>query len=194
MNKSRLEAFSDGVFAIIITIMVLELKVPETTGWHTLMHLAPVFYGYLLSFIFVAIYWANHHHLMHTIHKVKASIIWANMFLLFSLSLVPFATGWMGVNRFEKGTVAVYGTLLAICGVSYTILSKVISHSYKQETELTKAIAKSDFKGITSLVLYISSVPIALYVSPYISLVLYAIVSVLWFIPSNAIEKALENE
>src|SRR5436309_2497210 len=126
MNKSRLEAFSDGVFAIIITIMVLELKVPVGTSWQVVEPLVPVFCSYLLSFAFIGVYWGNHHHLMHTVKKVNASIMWANMHLLFWLSLIPFGTGWMGVNKFDRIPVAVYGALLIICGISYSVLSKAI--------------------------------------------------------------------
>jgi len=194
MNKSRLEAFSDGVFAIMITIMVLELKVPDTTEWEAMKHLLPVFCSYVLSFVFIAIYWGNHHHLMHTVRKVNAGIMWANMHLLFWLSLVPFATGWMGVNKFDKVTVAVYGALLLVCGIAFTILSKTIRKSYKNETPLTEAIAKSDVKGYISVVLYSLSIPVALYVHPLISALFFVTVSVMWLIPSKHIEKALEEE
>jgi len=194
MNKSRLEAFSDGVFAIIITIMVLELKIPEGTSLAVMKPLLPVFICYLLSFAFVAIYWANHHHLLHTLRKINASIIWSNMLLLFCLSIVPFGTGWMGVNDFEKVTVAAYGALLLVCGLSFTLLSKMINKTHKEETELTKAINKSNFKGILSTMLYAASIPIALFVHPGVSAALFAIVSVMWIIPSKAIEEALENE
>lgn len=194
MNKSRLEAFSDGVFAIIITIMVLELKVPEGTGWESIKPLAPVFVSYLLSFVFVGIYWANHHHLLHTAKKVSAGIIWANLHLLFWLSLIPFATGWMGINDFQKNTVAAYGGLLALCGLAYTILSRVIRKCYGQETELTRAICKSDGKGFVSLALYLVSIPVAIFIHPLISAGIFVFVATLWLIPSKAIEKALEDE
>jgi uncharacterized membrane protein len=194
MNKSRLEAFSDGVLAIIITIMVLELKIPEGTAWVNIKPLVPVFICYLLSFVFIGIYWGNHHHLMHTVRKVNAGIIWANMHLLFWLSLVPFATGWMGVNNFEKVTVAVYGGLLMLCGVSFIILSRVIRRDYKEETELICALEKSDIKGVISLVLYCASIPAALYIHPIVSACMFVFVSAMWLIPSKAIEKALEKE
>jgi len=193
MNKSRLEAFSDGVFAIIITIMVLELKVPQGTSLAVMQPLLPVFLCYILSFLFIAIYWGNHHHLMHTVKKINAAIIWSNMHLLFWLSLVPFATGWMGVNNFDRITVAVYGGLLIMNGVAYTMLSKAIKRTHTEETELTIAVEKSNVKGLISLVLYGASIPIALFVHPALSAGLFAVVSIMWIIPSRDIEKALEN-
>ena len=194
MNKTRLEAFSDGVFAIIITIMVLELRAPESVQWEAIRHLVPVFFGYLLSFIYIAIYWGNHHHLMHTAKKVNAGIIWANMHLLFWLSLIPFATGWMGVNNFERTTVAVYGALLLICGIAYTILSAVIRKGYKEETKLSKALAKDSFKGWASVIMYSAAIPLALYVNPLISAALYVSVSIIWIIPSRNIQQAFDEE
>jgi len=194
MNKSRLEAFSDGVFAIIITIMVLELKIPDGTTWAAVKPLCPTFLCYLLSFIFVGIYWGNHHHLIHTLKKINAKVIWANLHLLFWLSLVPFATGWMGANNFNKVPVAAYGALLLLCGLSYTILGSTVRGGYTHDTPLTKALAKSDAKGYISLVLYSCSIPIALFVHPAISAILFVAVSVMWIIPSKAIEEALEHE
>jgi len=194
MNKSRLEAFSDGVFAIIITIMVLELKIPETTGWDVLTRLAPVFFCYLLSFAFVGVYWVNHHHLLHTVKRVNASILWANLHLLFWLSLIPFATGWMGQNCLGKNPVAVYGGLLALCGIAYTALSYAIRKTHVHETDLTRAIDKSDLKGRVSLALYGISIPMALFVNTYVSAGLFVVVAVMWMIPSKAIEAALGND
>jgi uncharacterized membrane protein len=194
MNKSRLEAFSDGVFAIIITIMVLELKIPASTEWEVMKHLVPVFSSYVMSFVFVAIYWGNHHHLMHTLKKVNASVMWANMHLLFWLSLVPFFTGWMGENNFNKIAVAAYGCLLLMCGIAYTILSKTIKNTYKQETPLTIAITKSDAKGYISVLLYTFSIPMALYVHPLVSAACFVAVSIMWLVPSKQIEQALETE
>jgi uncharacterized membrane protein len=194
MNRSRLEAFSDGVFAIIITIMVLELKVPEGTSLAVMRPLAPVFCCYVLSFIFVAIYWNNHHHLMHTVKKINAAIMWSNINLLFWLSLVPFVTGWMGINNFDRITVAVYGGLLLACGIAFTILSKSIRKTYREETPLTQALAQSSKKETVSTILYFASIPIALYVHPGISAALFAIVSIMWLVPSKAIEHVLENE
>ena len=194
MNKSRLEAFSDGVFAIIITIMVLELKIPQGTSRAVIEPLVPVFICYLLSFVFIGIYWGNHHHLMHTCKKVNASIMWSNMHLLFWLSLIPFATGWMGVNNFEKTTVAVYGALLLVCGLSFTLLSRCIRRTYKEETALTKALASSDIKGIVSTGMYAASIPAAIFVHPAVSAALFVTVSVMWIVPSKAIEQVLEHE
>jgi uncharacterized membrane protein len=194
MNKSRLEAFSDGVFAIIITIMILELKIPEGTAWEQVRPVIPKFLCYILSFIFIAIYWGNHHHLMHTVRKINASIIWANMHLLFWLSLIPFSTGWMGVTNFDKITVAVYGGLLIICGLSYTVLSKSIRCTYTEETPLTRALAKGDTKGIISIIFYGVSVPLALFVHPALSAACFVTVSVMWLIPSREIERALDKE
>jgi uncharacterized membrane protein len=194
MNKTRLEAFSDGLFAIIITIMVLELKIPEGTSLAVVEPLVPVFVCYLLSFVFLAIYWGNHHHLLHTVKKVNAAIMWANMHLLFWLSLVPFATGWMGVNKFERITVAVYGGLLVVCGVSYDILGRVIRKTHKEETALTRALQKGNVKGIVSALLYASSVPIALFVHPLISAVIFAVVAIMWLIPSKDIEQVVNEK
>ena len=194
MNKSRLEAFSDGVFAIIITIMVLELRAPEGTEWHVIKPLLPKFLCYVLSFTGIAIYWANHHHLMHTVKRINAAIIWANMHLLFWLSLVPFATAWMGENNFERVTVAVYGVLLIICGIAYAILNSAICRTYKEQTKLTRAIARGNTKSIWSIILYAISVPMALFVHPLISAGLFATVSVIWIIPSKEIEQALSGE
>lgn len=194
MNKSRLEAFSDGVFAIIITIMVLELKIPERADMAAVRPLIPIFICYLLSFIYIAVYWNNHHHLMHTIKRVNASIMWANMHLLFWLSLVPFATGWMGRTNFDRITVATYGGLLILCGIAYTIMSKAIMRTHKGKSALAGALAKSDTKGIISVIVYCISIPAALFVHPVLSAVLFAVIAVVWLIPSRDIEKALEME
>ena len=194
MNKTRLEAFSDGVFAIIITIMVLELKIPKGTGWEPVKVLLPTLYCYVLSFVFVAIYWINHHHLMHTAKSVTAGMMWANMGLLFCLSLVPFATGWMGENCFERVAVATYGALLITCGLAYTILSSTIQRTHTEDTPLTDAIRKTKPKQYTSVVLYSLSIPMALYVSPLIAELLFVAVAVLWIIPSKEIERALREK
>ncbi len=194
MNKSRLEAFSDGVFAIIITIMVLELKVPEGTEWVVVKPLLPVFGSYILSFVFVAIYWVNHHHLMHTIKRVNSRIMWANIHLLFWLSLIPFGTGWMGVNSFDKVPVAAYGCIAIFSGIAFTILSNEICRTYKEQTPLTRALAKSNVKAIWSTVLYAAAIPCALFIHPAVSAILFVSVSVMWLIPSKAIELALSDE
>ncbi|MCW3121386.1 MAG: Integral rane protein [Flavipsychrobacter sp.] len=194
MNKSRLEAFSDGVFAIIITIMILELKIPDGTSWEVIHPLLPKFLSYVLSFVYIAIYWNNHHHLMHTVHKINAGMMWANMHLLFWLSLVPFATGWMGETNFDKVTVAVYGGLLLLSGLAYTTLSYTIRGTYKEETPLTKALASSDIKGMASIACYTAGILLALFVHPLISAFLYTAVAIMWVVPSKRIEKALEEE
>jgi len=194
MNKSRLEAFSDGVFAIIITIMVLELKIPKGTDMQTIRALAPQFYCYLLSFALVGIYWVNHHHLVHTARRVSAGILWGNIHLLFWLSLIPFVTGWMSENSFDKIAVAVYGGLMLVCGLAYTILNIAIKKTHKETTELTRALEKSDPKAMLSTLLYTSSIPIALFVNAWISEAIFLLVAIIWMIPSKAIEQALENE
>lgn len=194
MNKSRLEAFSDGVFAIIITIMILELKIPEDTSWAAINHLLPKFLCYVLSFVYIAIYWGNHHHMMHTVKRINVSIMWSNMHLLFWLSIVPFATGWMGETHFDRVTVAVYAGLLLLSGIAYTILSKAIKKTYKEETVLTRALARDDIKGIVSVVLYSISIPLSLWVHPLLAAGLITAVAVMWVIPSKAIEQALDQE
>ena len=194
MNKSRLEAFSDGVFAIIITIMVLELKVPEGAGWDAIHHLLPIFGCYILSFIFVGIYWNNHHHLLKTMVKINAATMWANMHLLFWLSLVPFATTWMGVNNFERITVASYGCLLLMCGLSFTLLTKVIIKGYKEETPLIKALKTDKLRSLLAVLFYVLSIPSALYIHPGVAAFFFVAVAIMWLVPNKAIEKVLEDE
>jgi uncharacterized membrane protein len=193
MNKTRLEAYSDGVFAIIITIMVLELKVPEGTDWGVIKHLLPVLASYVLSFLYIAIYWGNHHHLLHTAKRVTPGIIWANMHLLFWLSLIPFCTGWMGVNKFESKPVAVYGTLLALCGAAYAILRRVISNTHKDDKNFEKVFVKSSAKEKWSILLYSTSVVIAIYVHPAISVAIYMSVAIIWLVPGKEVEEALDK-
>jgi uncharacterized membrane protein len=170
------------------------LKIPKGTDMQTIKAIAPQFYCYLLSFVFVGVYWVNHHHLVHTARGVSAGILWGNMHLLFWLSLIPFATGWMSENNFDKIAVAVYGGLLLMCGIAYTILSKAIKNTHKETTELTKALEKSNPKALLSTMLYASSVPIALFVNPWISEAIFLLVAIIWIVPSKAIEQALENE
>lgn len=193
MNKNRLEAFSDGVLAIIITIMVLEFKVPHGSDWKDLKELIPVFISYGLSFSYIGIYWGNHHHLLHSVKEVTSTMILANLNLLFWLSLVPFATGWMGENHFETNTVAMYGVILLLCGAAYYILQKVIEKNAKDNEALKKAFKTSYKKGNISLVMYISSIPLA-YVHPYISYGIFIVSSIMWLIPDKNIEKALKAE
>lgn len=193
MNKNRLEAFSDGVLAIIITIMVLELKIPHGDDWHALQNLLPVFGSYIISFAFIGIYWNNHHHLLHTVKRVTPAIMWSNLNLLFWLSLVPFATAWMGENNFSTTPVVVYASLLLICGFSYDVLRRSILHSYHDDHALKSALQQQNSKAIISIISYSSAIPFA-YVHTAISFGLFVLVAVIWFIPSRAIEKGFIKE
>jgi uncharacterized membrane protein len=192
MTKTRLEAFSDGVIAIIITIMVLELKVPHSTEWVTIKHLIPVFISYVLSFIFLGIYWGNHHHLVHTIKAVNSSILWANLHLLFWLSLIPFATAWMGESNFERNTVIIYAVLADLCGIAYYILLLTITkHEAKNETML-KVLKKQSKKGTWSVIFYTAAIPFA-FIKPYLSCIIFTVVSLMWIIPDRNIERTVHN-
>lgn len=193
MNKSRLEAFSDGVLAIIITIMVLEIKVPEGTEWASLKPLIPVFLSYVLSFVFVGIYWGNHHHLLHTVKTISSGIIWANMNLLFWLSLIPFATGWMGENHFAQNTIIVYSVLLLLNGLSYTILQAAVEKTNTQPPKLAEAMAKSKTKGFLSLVGYGLAIGLA-YINTIISAIFIILVAIMWLVPDKNIERALQDK
>lgn len=187
IGKSRLEAFSDGVLAIIITIMVLELKVPHGDSLAALQGLIPTFLSYVLSFLYVAIYWNNHHHMIHTCRSVNGGIMWANMHLLFWLSVVPFTTGWMGENHFSPIPTAVYGLNLFAAAIAYYILQIVIIASQQEDSLLKKAIGK-DWKGKFSPIIYL----IALLISierPVVSLILYAVVAFMWIVPDKRIER-----
>ena len=192
MTKTRIEAFSDGVIAIIITIMVLELKIPHGSTLADLFELWPVFISYVLSFAFVGIYWANHHHLLHTVRQINSRLIWANLTLLFFLSIIPFTTGWMGENHFENIPVAVYALNLLLCAISFFILQQVIMADIGHSNSMIDALNKQKQKGIISLMLYVLAIPCALFY-PVISAVLFAIVSILWVIPDKNIEKALKE-
>ena len=194
MNKTRLEAFSDGVIAIIITIMVLEMKAPEGTDWLVIKPLIPKFLSYGLSFLFIAIYWVNHHHLLHTVKRVSSSIMWANVNLLFWLSLIPFATAWMGENHFEKKTVAAYAVLALLCGVAFNILQAVIVKSQKNQKGLQAIIKPTGWKSLGSIILYAAAIPVALFINPAISGWLFFTVAILWLVPDRNIEKALNEE
>ncbi len=191
MGKSRLEAFSDGVIAIIITIMVLELKVPHGEELADLFALAPVFLSYVLSFANVGIYWNNHHHLLHAVKRVSASILWANLHLLFWLSLFPFTTGWMGENHFATWPVVIYGANLLAAAAAYTILVQAIIRNHGQDSDIAKAIG-SDFKGKISLAAYLAAVAVAFF-NPWISGGLYTAVALLWFVPDRRIERMMKN-
>ena len=191
MGKNRLEAFSDGVLAIIITIMVLELKVPHGDSLLALKPLLPIFLSYVLSFIYIAIYWNNHHHLMHTVKHITASILWANMHLLFWLSLIPFATAWMGENHFASMPTALYGFILLMAGFAYWLLQKAIIRSHGNESILAKAIG-GDIKGYGSIVLYAIAIPLSVY-QEILAGGIYVLVALWWLIPERRIERTLEQ-
>ena len=189
MNKERLTAFSDGVIAIIITIMVLELKPPHEADLAALAGLAPTFLSYVLSFIYVAIYWSNHHHLLAAAKGVDGSILWANTHLLFWLSLIPFATGWMGENHFAALPTALYGGVLLMAGVAYWILAHAIINTEGQDSLLAKAIGR-DAKGVISVVIYAAAIPLAFY-NQWIAQALYVAVALMWLTPDRRIERVL---
>lgn len=189
MGKTRLEAFSDGVLAIIITIMVLELKVPHGENLSAVFPLLPVFLSYVLSFVYVGIYWNNHHHMLHTVHKVTGPMLWANLHLLFWLSLFPFTTGWMGENHFAAVPSAVYGVVLFMAAIAYWILQQIIIASQGPGSVLKHAVG-NDWKGKISPVLYLIAIAAAFW-SQWIAQSLYVLVALLWLIPDRRIEKAL---
>ena len=198
MTTNRLEAFSDGVIAIIITIMVLELKVPhaveaasQTAGLADLKPLLPVFLSYILSFLYVGIYWNNHHHLFHAAKQVSGGILWANLHLLFWLSLFPFTTGWMGSNHFAPMPTAVYGVVLFMASIAFYILQKAIIAKQGTGSPLAAAVGK-DWKGKLSMVAYLAAIPLA-FVAPWISHSLYAAVAVVWLVPDRRIERVLSH-
>lgn len=192
MTKSRLEAFSDGVIAIIITIMVLELKVPHEDSIQSLEPLIPVFISYILSFIYVAIYWNNHHHMMQAVDSVNGRILWANTHLLFWLSMVPFSTSWLGENSFSQWPAVIYGFVLFMNAVAYTILAKSLVSHHGKESILAKALGK-DGKGKLSLVLYASAIFLA-FVNPWFSFAIYILVAIIWLVPDKRIEEKLHHE
>ena len=191
MTKNRLEAFSDGVIAIIITIMVLELKIPHGSELSSLFPLLPVFLSYVLSFLYLAIYWNNHHHMLHTVKDISGGILWANLHLLFWLSLVPFSTGWMGENHFTPMPVALYGVILLMAAIAYFILQNQIIRKQGQNSILKKAIG-SDIKGKVSPVLYVIAIPFA-FISTWVSEAIYLIVALMWLIPDKRIERTLSS-
>lgn len=189
MGKGRLEAFSDGVIAIIITIMVLELKVPHGTGLDTLLPLAPVLLGYVLSFVYVGIYWNNHHHMMHAVSKVNGGVLWANLHLLFWLSLIPFVTGWMGENHFAALPCAIYGVVLTMSALAYLLLEHVLVTLHGPNSPLAQAVGK-ERKSWGSIVLYVLGIAAAA-LHPWLSVGLYVLVALWWFIPDRRIESRL---
>lgn len=195
MPTNRLEAFSDGVIAILITIMVLELKVPHGemagTGFAALVPLVPVFLSYVLSFIYLGIYWNNHHHMLHTLESVSGSILWANLHLLFWLSLIPFATGWMDENHYASAPTALYGGVLLMAAIAYVILQALIIHAQGEGSLLRQAV-RGDWKGRVSLALYVAAILLALRWPP-LALALYAVVALFWLIPDRRIERTIKG-
>ncbi len=191
MGKSRLEAFSDGVIAIIITIMVLELAVPHGESLGVLMPLMPVFFSYVLSFVYIGIYWNNHHHMLHTVQQVTGGILWANLHLLFWLSLIPFATGWMGENHFAAGPSTLYGAVLFMSSIAYSLLERLIIRSQGSDSVLHKAIG-ADWKGKISPVIYAAAALLAFW-AQWVSLSLYVLAAVMWLVPDRRIERMMGN-
>jgi len=189
MSKGRLEAFSDGVLAIIITIMVLELKVPPGSTWRALLPLAPHLLTYALSFIFLGIYWNNHHHLFQAVGRVNGTVLWANLHLLFWLSLIPFATGWLGENGLVTGPVALYGTVLLLAAIAYYLLVRALVALHGAESSLAAAVGR-DTKGGISILMYAVAIAIS-FLSPAIGWALYVAVALIWLIPDRRIEKTL---
>ncbi|HEV9038493.1 MAG TPA: TMEM175 family protein [Puia sp.] len=190
MKKNRLEAFSDGVIAIIITIMVLELHVPHGAQIKDLAPVVPTFVAYLLSFTLVGIYWNNHHHMIYAVDRINGMILWANLHLLFWLSLMPFATSWMGENYLSRWPVALYGGVLAMCGFAYTLLCKLLIREAGPTSRLALALEK-DWKGRLSQIIYLVAIALA-FVDPRIALGMYVIVALLWFVPDRRIEKTMD--
>ena len=191
MNKSRLEAFSDGVIAIIITVMVLEMKVPHGTALSDLNPVLPVFLSYVLSYVNVGIYWNNHHHMLHAARQVTPGVLWANLLLLFWLSLMPFTTGWMGENHFAPLPTAIYGVVLFMAANSYLVLQRAIIRADGPESPLARAVGV-DRKGLFSRMAYFAALPLA-FVSPWIADALYVLVAMIWFIPDRRIERQLRE-
>lgn len=192
MGKNRLEAFSDGVLAIIITIMVLEMKAPHSADLSALRPLLPVFFSYLLSFVYLGIYWNNHHHMLHTVQHVSGGILWANLHLLFWLSLFPFATAWMGENHFAAAPTALYGLVLLLAAIAYWILQRAIIARQGRDSLLAAAVGR-DMKGKLSPAFYILAIA-ATTVAPWIAWALYVAVALMWLIPDRRIERTLANQ
>ncbi len=189
MGTNRLEAFSDGVLAIIITIMVLELKVPHEADLRALRPILPVFLSYILSFVYLGIYWNNHHHMLRVTETVSGSVLWANLHLLFWLSLVPFVTGWMGENHFAPGPTAIYGVILLMAAIAYFILQRRIIAGQGRESLLARALGR-DVKGKISPILYLAAIPLA-FVERWIAGGIYVLVALIWLVPDRRIERAL---
>ena len=189
MTRGRMEAFSDAVIAIVMTIMVLELKVPHGADWASVRPLAPVFLSYVLSFVYLGIYWSNHHHMLHVTDRVNGAVLWANLHLLFWLSLIPFVTGWMGENHAAPLPTASYGAVLLLAAIAYTILQNTIIALHGEGSRLHQAVGR-DRKGKLSIALYVASIPLA-FVSSWIAIALFAIVAVTWLIPDRRIESKI---
>jgi len=189
MTRGRLEAFSDGVIAIIITIMVLELRVPHDASWRSLIPIAPVFLSYVLSFVFVGIYWSNHHHLLQVVERVNGGVLWANLHLLFWLSLTPFVTAWMGENKFAAVPVALYGGALLGAAIAYFILARSLLAIHAPDSPLATALG-ADFKGKISMAIYLLAIPLAL-VRSWLACLLYILVAAMWLVPDRRIEKTI---
>lgn len=192
MNKGRLEAFSDGVIAVIITIMVLEMKTPHGANLEALRPNIPVLLSYVLSYVYIGIYWSNHHHLMHAAKHVNGAVLWANLHLLFWLSLVPFVTSWMGANNLSSTPVAVYGAVLLLAGIAYYILTRTLIRYHGPDSVLAKSIG-ADIKGISSLVIYAAAIALA-FARPWISCVCYVLVALMWLVPDRRIERRISDE
>ena len=190
MTKGRMEAFSDGVLAIIITIMVLEMKVPHGNSLASLKPVLPVFISYVLSFVNIGIYWNNHHHMLHAAHKVNGSVLWTNTNLLFWLSLVPFVTGWMGENHFTTIPVALYGVVLLMAGVAYYFLAHCLIDLHGKDSSFAKAIGR-DRKGIVSVLIYAVGIGLC-FLHPWLGFALYVLVAVMWFVPDKRFENRVE--
>jgi uncharacterized membrane protein len=192
MSKARLEAFSDGVFAILITILVLELKVPHGDDWGAIRPLLPVFLTYVLSFIYLGIYWNNHHHMLHAAERITGKVLWPNLHLLFWLSLVPFTTGWMGENHFAPLPTAVYGFVLFMAGVAFTILERVLISCQAPGSKLAAALGGDDTKERLSMGAYAAAIPLA-FVNQWISDALYVGVALMWLVPDTRIESKISR-
>ena len=191
MHKGRLEAFSDGVFAIIITIMVLELKVPHGGDIESLKPLLPIIISYILSFVYVGIYWNNHHHLLQAVNSVNGNVLWANLHLLFWLSLIPFVTAWMGENHFASAPIALYGVVLFMNGAAYSLLSNALIKLHGKDSALGAAVGNGN-KGKASVAIYFAAILLS-FINPWISFGLYVIVAGVWFVPDKRIEKKLDS-
>ena len=189
MTRNRLEAFSDGVIAIIITIMVLELRVPIGASFSALRPVGPVFLSYVLSFVFLGIYWSNHHHLLQVVEHVDGRVLWANLHLLFWLSLTPFVTAWMGENHFARLPVALYGVVLLLAAIAYFILTRALLSIHSRDSVLAIALG-ADFKGKISMVIYMVAIPLA-FMRSWAACALYVLVAVMWLVPDPRIEKTI---